>query len=126
MTKGELAAALRRGISPGARLGLGCMNPFAREVWAGQLWRAVVARELDRGPIWMPTVLDHRWHFPVGTWRLDLEAIVGQAHAAFAGLDYLLLLDIEIHVHLARRFVAPHLHGLLIGGLSPRRHERID
>jgi hypothetical protein len=38
---------------------------------------------------------------------------------------YLLLLEIEIHVHLARRFVAPHLHGLVFGGLPRRRRERI-
>ena len=42
MSKGELAAALR-GISRRERFGLGCMNPFARKVWAEQLWRAVVA-----------------------------------------------------------------------------------
>ena len=124
MTKGELAAALR-GISRQERFGLGCMNPFAREVWAEQLWRAVVARGLDRGPMLMPTVLDHRWHFPVGRWDLDLDAIVSQVRAAFAGLDYLLLVEVELHVHLARRFVAPHLHGLLFGGLSQRRHDRV-
>ena len=50
MTKGELEAALR-GISRRERFGLGCMNPFAREVWAERLWRAVVACGLDQGPI---------------------------------------------------------------------------
>jgi hypothetical protein len=55
MSKGELDTALR-GISRQERFELGAMNPFAREVWAGQLWRAVVARGLDQGPIWMPTV----------------------------------------------------------------------
>ncbi|MFL5335873.1 MAG: hypothetical protein ACJ8H8_22505 [Geminicoccaceae bacterium] len=124
MTERELAAALR-GISSGVRFELGAMNPFAREVWAEQLWHAVITCGLGQGPIWMPTALDLGWHFPVGKWELDLPAIARQVRRAFAGLDYLLLLEVEIHVHLARRFVAPHPHGLLFVDLSRRQYERV-
>lgn len=123
----ELDAVLR-GLRPDAAGSLAYANPYARVAWQDRLLAALAVCGLDRPPPRMVTVLHHPWHFAYrrhGDWRLDLPGIVAHAREAFAGLDYLLLVELALLTCYGHRYVAPHLHGLVFGELGRRRRERL-
>lgn len=114
-----------RGITRREAGRLGCMNPYAAELWERCLRRAAIEHGLDQGPPYMATILDRRWHFPVDRWALDLKGIVAQARRALRGVSYLLLVETALLDYLGYRQVAPHLQGFIFEPLSRRRRQAI-
>jgi hypothetical protein len=101
------------------------MNPWAREVWERHLRRAIEACGLHKGPLFMATALDRRWHFPWGNWRFLPEVMALQAEQAFGTTPYLLLIEIAALTYAGQKLVAPHLQGFVFEGLSRRRRDKI-
>jgi hypothetical protein len=124
LTLGQYRSAVNT-LAPDRAPELGCMNPYARQIWARTLHRAIVTHGQHTKPLFMLTILHHPWHLPWGEWRLDPEGIIAHARAALAGLDYLLLLELAPLLYFGRRYLAPHLQGFLFADLPRRRRQRL-
>src|SRR3954452_8206796 len=121
---------VQRRLSSLAANDLCLMNPYAREPWELHLRRAIEACRLQRGPMFMATIIDFTWNMPRGCWTFEreviLESILVAVDVNLHRLDHLLLIEFAPLDYPGQKVVAAHLQGFVFGRLPERRKRELN